>query len=83
MARRKGLSEADLKLWAAYSQTLNRLMPGRARLPVEPQMPVQAAQGAGEVTEALPKPKLNGAHRPVSFEAIPAGLDKSTWKKFA
>ncbi len=33
-ANAKGLSEADLKLWAAYSQTLTRLMPGRARLAV-------------------------------------------------
>ena len=35
----KGLSEADRKLWAAYSQTLTRLMPGRTRLPVPPEAP--------------------------------------------
>ncbi|HQT47141.1 MAG TPA: Smr/MutS family protein [Acidocella sp.] len=83
MAQRRGLSEADIKLWAAYSQTLNRLMPGRARLPVEPQMPVPAAQVGAEVAAPVQVPKVRAAHRPVSLEAIPAGLDKSTWKKFA
>ena len=34
MARAKGLSTADLKLWAAYSQTLSRLMPAGALSPV-------------------------------------------------
>jgi len=81
MARRKGLSEADLKLWAAYSQTLSRLMPGRARLVVAP----EAVARPEPVVEAAPvvKPKkVNGAV-PVSLERVPAGLDKSTWKKFA
>ena len=35
----KGLSEADRMLWAAYSQTLTRLMPGRTRLPLPPEAP--------------------------------------------
>jgi DNA-nicking Smr family endonuclease len=81
MARVKGLSAADLKLWAAYGQTLSRLMPGKTRLAVEPE----------PVTEAVPepvkapvvKPKAFRQSQPVSLDATPAGLDKSTWKKFA
>jgi DNA-nicking Smr family endonuclease len=80
MARVKALSAADLKLWAAYSQTLSRLMPGRVRLPVEPEPP----SATPEATNAVPvKPKALAVSRPVSIDMTPAGLDKATWKKFS
>src|SRR5271155_948353 len=41
--RAKPLSAADLQLWAAYSQTLSRLMPGKKRLPVAAEPPPPAA----------------------------------------
>jgi len=75
MARAKALSTADLKLWAAYSQTLTRLMPGKSRLPVEPETP------PARVTPTAPAPVLPAP--PVGVDLTPAGLDKSTWKKFA
>jgi len=78
MARAKALSTADLKLWAAYSQTLTRLMPGKSRLPAEPEIP------PGPV--ASPSPASPAPIRPaprVGVDLTPAGLDKSTWKKFA
>jgi DNA-nicking Smr family endonuclease len=81
MARVKGLSAADLKLWAAYAQTLSRLMPGRTRLPVEPEPAPAAAPAAPEPAPAKPKP-FSGMP-PVSLDMTPAGLDKATWKRFA
>jgi DNA-nicking Smr family endonuclease len=80
MARVKALSAADLKLWAAYSQTLSRLMPGKMRLPVEPEPTVAVA----EIPNAIAaKPKAIALSRPVSIDMTPAGLDKATWKKFS
>jgi len=75
-ARSRGLTAADQKLWAAYSQTLTRLMPGKTRLPVEAE--------TADVPASLPMvaPPV-AASRPVGVDATPAGLDKSTWKKFA
>ncbi len=80
MARAKGLSQSDLKLWAAYAQTLSRLMPGKTRLPVEPELPPPAAPEVKAVVAA--KPKSFPSAPPVSLDMTPAGLDKSTWKKF-
>jgi len=73
MARAKGLTAADLKLWAAYSQTLTRLMPGKTRLPVEAEVPAVVVVSAPVAVVAPP----------VGVDAAPGGLDKSTWKKFA
>jgi DNA-nicking Smr family endonuclease len=78
MARAKGLSAADVKLWAAYSQTLTRLMPGRQRLPAEPETPQAPAVPP---TPAM-APTATAAP-PVGVDLTPSGLDKSTWKKFA
>jgi DNA-nicking Smr family endonuclease len=80
MARVKALSAADLKLWAAYSQTLSRLMPGRVKLPVEPEpLPAAVPEEAPAATAAKPK----AVSKPVSIDMTPAGLDKATWKKFS
>ena len=81
MASAKPLSTADLKLWAAYSQTHSRLMPGKTRMPVEPEPPAQTAP----VPEPPPaKPLPLAGHAPyISPDTTPTGLDKSTWKKFA
>lgn len=83
MARRKGLSAEDLELWAAYSQTLNRLMPGRVRLAAAVKVPALANPAP---IAPLPPPKTKGkpasAPAPLGINAPPVGLDKSTWSKF-
>ena len=81
MARAKTLSTDDLQLWAAYTQTLSQLMPGRTRLPVAPE-PAPAV-AAPPVEPPPAKPKTFGFTAPVSLDATPAGLDKSTWKRFS
>ena len=82
MPRAKALSPADLKLWAAFSQTLSRLMPGKVRLPVEPE-PASPAAVPETLNAAPAKPKVPAASPPVSIDMTPAGLDKATWKKFS
>jgi DNA-nicking Smr family endonuclease len=79
-SRAKPLSAADLQLWAAYSQTLSRLMPGKTRLPVAAETPPPAAPPAPE--HVPPKPRAFAVAAPVSLDLTPAGLDKSTWKRF-
>ncbi|OYV34788.1 MAG: hypothetical protein B7Z80_20295 [Rhodospirillales bacterium 20-64-7] len=81
MARAKGLSEADLKLWAAYAQTLSRLMPGRAR-PVPAPEPAAPTQPAPLPPVPVQPATSFAATLPVSLDMTPAGLDKATWKKF-
>jgi DNA-nicking Smr family endonuclease len=76
----KGLSEADLKLWAAYSQTLTRLMPGRARLAVTAEAPTEATPETSPPAVKPPKPLAFNS--PIGTAITPAGLDKATWKKF-
>jgi DNA-nicking Smr family endonuclease len=76
----KGLSEADIKLWAAYSQTLTRLMPGRTRLPLPPEPPAAATPEAAPPKAKPPKPAAFSS--PIGTAVTPAGLDKATWKKF-
>ena len=67
-------------LWAAYSQTLTRLMPGRTRLPLPPE---PAAEVTPEVSPAPVKPPRAFAFSsPIGTAITPAGLDKATWKKF-
>ena len=90
MARVKALSAEDLRLWAAYGQTLSRLMPGKVRLPVEPE-PVQVAgpEAAEAAASGSPNGKPNAKSAassgagPVQVGLTPAGLDKATWKRFA
>jgi DNA-nicking Smr family endonuclease len=85
MAKVKGLSKADVKLWAAYSQTL-KLLPGKARLAVEAE-----AEPEAEPAAALPAPgaatppakiKTRLPAKPVEVGSPPPGLDKTSWRKF-
>jgi DNA-nicking Smr family endonuclease len=79
MAKAKPLSRADQQLWAAFSANIS-LLPGRTRLPVEPDPapPPTAAPGA-------PVPAVKSAKivRPVHVDQPPPGLDKSSWQKLA
>jgi hypothetical protein len=70
-----------MELWAAYSRTLNRLMPGKSRLPAPPEPPAPVV--APPVPEAAPPP-VKPAALPawLGVNSTPAGLDKSTWSKF-
>ena len=79
-SRAKALSAGDLQLWAAYSQTLSRLMPGKKRLPVAVETVPPAEPPVPE--HVPPKPKAFAMAAPVSIDLTPAGLDKSTWKRF-
>lgn len=81
MAKAKGLTQADLKLWAAYSQTLSKLMPGKSRLKLDPEPPPKPAPALAPPSAAGLKPRPITA--PVSLDLTPAGLDKSTWRKFS
>lgn len=81
MRRRRGLSEDDLALWAAYSRTLSRLLPGRSHLPVPAHKPVAPAP----VPLPMPTPpKINpaGLSTRLEINTTPGGVDKSTWAKF-
>lgn len=86
MARRRGLSAEDIELWAAYSRTLSRLMPGRSRLVVLPApAPTRppAPQAAPEHPQPIPpKRHTNSPTVKLDVNAPPVGLDKSTWSKF-
>lgn len=83
MARRKGLSAEDVELWAAYSQTLNRLMPGRVRLAVTTEDLALAEPAAlPSFTPPPSKRKLPSPSATLGVNAPPVGLDKSTWSKF-
>jgi DNA-nicking Smr family endonuclease len=81
MGRARGLSAADLALWAAYSQTMSRLLPGRARLPLPVEPPAPAPPAPPPTPAARPQPAA--PPMPVRLDMVPAGIDKSTWKKFA
>jgi DNA-nicking Smr family endonuclease len=81
MARRKGLTEEDLQLWAAYSLTLTRLMPGRTRLALPQEVPPPAPPPAPAPPVAA-KPSLARPPAELGLNAAPAGLDKSSWKNF-
>lgn len=90
MAHRRGLSAEDIELWAAYSRTLSRLLPGRPRLtlppapaPVTPPAPPTDAQTAVEQHPPAPRQRrANGPTAKLDVNAPPVGLDKSTWSKF-
>jgi DNA-nicking Smr family endonuclease len=80
MAKVKGLSQADLQLWAAYSQTL-KLLPGRTRLPIEPE-PLSTAASAEQPAIPAQKIKAKPQGKQIEVGAPPPGLDKSSWQKF-
>lgn len=94
MARAKGLSKADLRLWAAFTEDIS-LLPGRARLvpeaePVnisqaEPGKENQAEPGNKSLAEsvAVNSPKVKAGLGEIGVNQVPGGLDKSTWKNFA
>lgn len=83
MARRKGLSTEDLELWQTYSQTLNRLMPGRVRLAAAPEVLAVAQPVALAPLNPPPvKVKTSAPAATLGVNAPPVGLDKSTWSKF-
>ncbi len=77
----KGLSPEDVELWAAYSRTLTRLMPGKSKLADPPEPPAQAAP---EPTPAAAPPRVQLSAPPaqLAVNATPSGLDKATWAKF-
>jgi DNA-nicking Smr family endonuclease len=81
MARRQGLSDDDLRLWAAYGRTLSRLMPGRTRLALPPEEPVPMPAPPAPPPVAA-KPSLARPPAELGLNATPAGLDKSAWKNF-
>lgn len=81
MARRQGLSDDDLRLWAAYGRTLSRLMPGRTRLALPPEEPAPAPP-APAPPPVVQKPSLARPPPELGLNATPAGLDKSAWKNF-
>ncbi|HYP63160.1 MAG TPA: Smr/MutS family protein [Acidocella sp.] len=81
MARRRGLSEDDLKLWAAYGRTLSRLLPGRVVLPLAPDPP-QPDPPAPVAPPVAVKPSLARPPAELGINTAPAGLDKSSWKHF-
>jgi len=81
MARHRVLSSEDVRLWAAYGQTMSRLMPGKVRLPVEPE-PAPPVSSVPPAPEAV-KPVLRRSAPGVSIGLPPGGVDKSTWKKFS
>lgn len=75
---RQGLSEDDLRLWAAYGRTLTRLMPGRITRPAPPpEMPVLAPP-----PPVAAKPSLAPPPAELGLNAAPAGLDKASWRNF-
>lgn len=80
MARPKSLTTADLKLWAAYSQTLNRLMPGRSTIAL-PAEPIAAPEPAPSkpLEKPMPSPRPGAVH----INIVPAGIDRATWKRFS
>lgn len=81
MARQAGLTEEDLRLWAAYGRTLTRLMPGRAHL-IPPPEPAAPAMPLAPVPAVAAKPGLARPPAGPGLNAAPAGLDKSAWTKF-
>jgi DNA-nicking Smr family endonuclease len=82
MARGKALSEADLRLWAAYGATLTRLMPGRVRLPLPPEPVAEPTPASAPEMPVAAAKTGTGTAQPVRVGASPAGLDKATWKRF-
>ncbi len=79
MSRTRGLSKSDLRLWAAFTETI-ALLPGKARLAVEAE-PVTVMEIVTPAVVPAAPGKKNAAELAVNL--VPGGLDKSTWKSFA
>jgi DNA-nicking Smr family endonuclease len=79
MAKVKGLSKADLQLWAAYSQTL-KLLPGKTRLAVEPEPVPPPKSPLPEIQPARIKTRPQA--KQVEVGSPPPGLDKASWRNF-
>ncbi len=79
MARARPLSPADAAVWAAFGQTVPRLLPGRTRPVVAPDPPPAAPSPQPPAAPRAPKQ----ASKPVDVDIAPAGLDKATWHRFA
>lgn len=80
----KGLTAEDIELWAAYSQSLNRLMPGKTKLIVPEAQPSPAVLSNSIAPPAAPAAAASPRAKPLWLDvnATPSGLDKSTWSKF-
>ncbi len=78
MARAKGFSEDDLRLWAAYSKTLKPL-PGKTAIAAPPEPP--PPQPAPAERPHAPPRALPTAH-PIAVGQPPPGLDRASWRKF-
>jgi DNA-nicking Smr family endonuclease len=81
MAKAKSLSKADRQLWAAFSQDLI-LLPGKARLPLEPDPPPPPPVAQNPVPAPKPRHAREGGHPRLAL-SHPPGLDSSTWRNFA
>jgi len=81
MAKARGLSKADLQLWAAFTQTIIPL-PGKPKLKLDPEPP-QAAPPAAPPPPPSKTSKTRANAKPIHVDLAPAGLDKSTWQKFS
>jgi DNA-nicking Smr family endonuclease len=79
--KQRQLPAADLRLWAAYTQTLH-LLPGRHRLPYEPD-PLPDKKPPAPSLAAPPAAKERKQDGLLAPDLTPTGIDKSTWKKFA
>lgn len=80
MARARGLSKADLRLWATFTEDIS-LLPGKMRLALEAE-PVVVGQILAPVVGAG-MPKFEPGSAEIGVNQVPSGLDKSTWKNFA
>jgi DNA-nicking Smr family endonuclease len=80
MARARGLTKADLRLWAAFTETI-ALLPGKARLAVEAEPAAVMDIVVQQAVPAMPRTKTVPVE--LAVNAVPGGLDKSTWKSFA
>jgi DNA-nicking Smr family endonuclease len=80
MARAKTLSKADQQLWAAFTQNI-LVLPGKTKIPLDPQPPPEPAPVSRppQTTAGKPKPAQPYIHPTLA----PTGIDKSTWKTFA
>src|ERR1700744_6376457 len=83
--RRRGLSETDRAVWAAYARMVAPL-PGRPADSVEVQRPVleEAAPRAQRSIDILASPRQYSQRPPAAQLEVggqPGGLDRATWQR--